>query len=67
MWQERTHEIAMTMSRYLYPAALVEPEIVARTDEALAVDGIDPRLKRVLQEHRAEMVRALAARERDTA
>ena len=67
MWQERTYEIAMTMSRYLYPAVLVEPEIVARTDEALAVDGIDPRLQRVLLEHRAEMVRALAARERDTA
>jgi len=67
MWQERTYEIAMTMSRHLFPAVLVEPEIVARTDEALAVDGIDPRLQRVLLEHRAEMVRALAARERDTA
>jgi aminopeptidase N len=67
IWQERTYEIAITMSRYLYPAVLVEPEIVARTDEALAVDEIDPRLQRVLLEHRAEMVRALAARERDTA
>jgi hypothetical protein len=44
---------------------LVEPEIVARTDEALAAPGIDPRLQRVLLEHRAEMVRALAARQRD--
>ena len=67
MWQERTYEIAVTLSRYLFPAVLVEPEIVARTDEALAVTGIDPRLQRVLLEHRAEMVRALAARERDSA
>jgi hypothetical protein len=67
MWQERTHEIAMTMSRYLFPAVLVEPAMVARTDEALAVTGIDPRLQRVLLEHRAEVVRALAARERDSA
>jgi aminopeptidase N len=65
MWQERTHEIAMTMSRHLFPAVLVEPEIVARTDEALAVTGMDPRLQRVLMERRAEMVRALAARKRD--
>lgn len=65
MWQERTHEIAMTLSRHLFPAVLVEPDIVARTDEALAVTGIDPRLQRVLLEHRAEMVRALAAREKD--
>ncbi len=67
MWQERTYEIAVTLSRYLFPAVLVEPEIVARTDAALAVPGIDPRLQRVLLEHRAEMVRALAARERDSA
>jgi aminopeptidase N len=65
MWQERTHEIAMTLTRHLFPAVLVEPEIVARTDEALAAPGIDPRLQRVLLEHRAEMVRALAARQRD--
>jgi aminopeptidase N len=67
MWQERTYEIAVTLSRYLFPAALVDPEIVARTDAALAVSGIDARLQRVLLEHRAEMVRALAARERDSA
>ncbi len=67
MWQERTYEIAVTLSRHLFPAVLVEPAIVARTDEALAITGIDPRLQRVLVEHRAEMVRALAARERDSA
>jgi aminopeptidase N len=67
MWQERTYEIAVTLSRYLFPAVLVEPDVVARTDEALAVTGIDARLQRVVLEHRADMVRALAARERDSA
>ncbi|MBA2372948.1 MAG: aminopeptidase N [Chloroflexi bacterium] len=65
MWRERTHEIAMSLSRHLFPAVLVEPATVARTDAALATPGIDPRLRRVLLEQRAKMVRALAARARD--
>jgi aminopeptidase N len=67
MWAERTHEIAMSLSRHLFPAVLVEPSTVARTDEALAMPGIDPRFQRVVLEQRAEMVRSLAAREGDIA
>jgi aminopeptidase N len=65
IWRERTGQIAMTLTQWLFPQVLVEQETLDRTDALLADDGIDPGLRRMLTEHRADIARALRARERD--
>ena len=51
----------------LYPALLVDPSVVERTDAYLASHDVQPALARLLLEGRDGVVRALRARERDTA
>ncbi len=67
LWRTRTPVMASALTRLLYPAVLVEPETLRRTDEVLSDASLAPGLGRVLSEARADVARALAARERDVA
>jgi aminopeptidase N len=65
IWRTRTPVMAAALTRLLYPSVLVEDETVRRTDAVLADTSLDAGLRRVLIEQRADMLRAIAARERD--
>jgi aminopeptidase N len=67
LWQTRSMETAQTITELLYPAVLVEPATVERTDAFLAAQDAPPPLRRLLLEGRAGVARALRARERDRA
>ncbi len=66
VWQRRTAEMAQNVVVGLYPALLVEQEVVDRTDAFLAGES-PPALRRLLLEGRDGVVRALRAREQDRA
>ena len=67
VWEHRTAEFAQNVAVGLYPALLVDPSVVERTDVHLASHDVQPALARLLLEGRDGVVRALRARERDTA
>ncbi len=67
MWESRTAEFAQNVAVGLYPALLVDPSVVERTDAFLASHDVQPALARLLLEGRDGVVRALRARERDAA
>lgn len=65
IWGRRTLEMALMIARLMYPAVLVEGDTLERTDAALAVPDLDPGLRRVLEERRDDVRRALACRQVD--
>ena len=67
VWETRTAEIAQNVVIGLYPALLVSPSVVQRTDAYLASREVQPALARLLLEGRDGVARALRARERDAA
>jgi aminopeptidase N len=67
VWETRTGEMAQNVAIGLYPALLVSPHVVERTDAYLASREVPPALKRLLLEGRDGVVRSLRARERDAA
>ncbi|CAA9323478.1 MAG: Membrane alanine aminopeptidase N [uncultured Frankineae bacterium] len=67
VWESRTAEFAQNVAIGLYPALLVSPRVVERTDAYLASHEVQPALARLLLEGRDGIVRALRARERDAA
>jgi aminopeptidase N len=67
VWETRTGEMAQSIVVGLYPALLVSPSVVERTDAYLAAGDVPPALKRLLLEGRDGVVRSLRARERDAA
>ena len=67
VWETRTAEMAQSVVVGLYPTLLVSQTVVDRTDAYLAGDDVPPTLRRLLLEGRDSVVRALRARERDTA
>jgi aminopeptidase N len=67
IWRSRTSEMAQSIVTGLYPTLLVSPAVIERTDAYLAGDAPPPALRRLLLEGRDGVVRALRARERDTA
>ena len=67
VWANRTAEMAQNVVIGLYPAQLVSRQVVERTDAYLAENDPPPALRRLLLEGRDGVVRALRARERDTA
>jgi aminopeptidase N len=67
VWETRTAEMAQNVVVGLYPSLLVSASVVERTDAYLAGDDVPPTLRRLLLEGRDSVVRALQARERDTA
>jgi len=66
LWRTRTPVMAEEITAGLFPALLVSPSTLSRTDEALAGE-LDPGLRRLLLEGRADLDRALRARAVDSA
>ena len=62
LWRDRNGEVAERVTEMLYPAMLVSPEIVAKTDDYLASETMEPPLRRALMEARDGVARALRAR-----
>jgi len=67
VWEQRTPEFAQSIVVGLYPALLVSPATVARTDAYLSSHDVQPALARLLLEGRDGVARALRARETDAA
>ncbi|OMH29670.1 aminopeptidase N [Tersicoccus phoenicis] len=68
VWATRTHEISEQIVAGLYPNRPISADAVAATDAFLDQLGDrTPALRRLVREGRDDVVRALAARERDTA
>jgi len=67
VWESRTAEFAQNVAVGLYPALLVDPSVVERTDAYLSSSDVQPALARLLLEGRDGIARALRARERDAA
>jgi aminopeptidase N len=67
VWETRTAEMAQNIVVGLYPALLVAPSVVEKTDTYLASREVPAALRRLLLEGRDGVVRSLRARERDTA
>jgi aminopeptidase N len=67
VWAERTNEIAQGIVVGLYPAYRIEASTVERTDRFLAEADPAPSLRRLMEESRDGVLRALRARECDRA
>jgi aminopeptidase N len=69
VWERRTSELAQNVLIGLFPlwVSTVSPETVAAADEFLARDGIPAAVRRLVSEGRADVVRAIRAREVDAA
>jgi aminopeptidase N len=67
VWARRTSERAQPMVERLFPTWAVEKSTVDAADQWLAGDGHPGPLRRLVAEGRAGIVRALAAREFDSA
>jgi aminopeptidase N len=64
-WERRTSEMAQQIVIGLFPATLIEPATVDRTDAYLRQAQPVPPLRRLVTESRDNMARALRARQRD--
>ncbi|MCM3884680.1 aminopeptidase N [Frankia sp. R82] len=67
IWTSRSFDTAATISQMLFPSSVISPETVAKVDAYLAERDPTPPLRRALLEGRDGLVRALAARAKDTA
>ena len=67
VWQRRTSEVAQNVAVGLYPAWAVSPDTIGMTDAFLADRSRPPSLRRLISEGRDGVLRAMRARERDTA
>jgi aminopeptidase N len=69
VWNRRTSELAQNVVVGMFPswASAIDTSTVAAADEFLARTGLPPALRRLVSEGRAEVTRALRARETDTA
>jgi aminopeptidase N len=65
VWQERTNEIAQTITLGLYPALLASEATIAATNEFLERDDVPSGARRLIGEGRDGVQRALRAQERD--
>ena len=65
VWQERTNEIAQTITLGLYPALLASESTVEATNEFLKRDDIPSGARRLIGEGRDGVQRALRAQTRD--
>jgi aminopeptidase N len=69
VWDRRSSEIAQTVAVGLFPSwgATIDPDTVAAADEFLAAHDIPSGLRRLVEEGRADVQRALRARKVDLA
>ncbi len=65
IWEDKGVQRASTALELMFPMPLASPETVARLDEWLTDSPANPAAKRYVGEGRADMIRALAAQERD--
>ncbi|HEX6148729.1 ERAP1-like C-terminal domain-containing protein, partial [Nocardioides sp.] len=65
LWDVLGPHKASVAVEYLFPKPLGSPELLTRVDEWLATTDAGPGAKRYVTEGRADVVRALAAQERD--
>jgi aminopeptidase N len=65
VWEERTNEIAQGIVNGLYPSWRISPDTVERTDRFLEDQNPAPALRRLLNEARDGVLRALRAQECD--
>ncbi|MGN6129646.1 MAG: ERAP1-like C-terminal domain-containing protein, partial [Nocardioidaceae bacterium] len=65
IWEDRGVQIASTTLEYMFPRALTSRETLERVDRWLAESSANPAAKKYVREVRADLVRALAAQERD--
>ena len=65
VWATRTNETAQNVVTGLYPTLLSSPDLLARTDAWLASADPVPALRRLVEESRDGVARALRAQERD--
>ena len=66
LWEDLGPHKASVAVEFLFPKPLGSPELLTRVDEWLASTTAGPGAKRYVTEGRADVVRALAAQERDT-
>jgi aminopeptidase N len=66
VWRDRTNETAQSITLGLYPALLVSPETIERTDRFLRGD-LDTGTRRLVGECRDGVARALRAQAKDAA
>ena len=66
VWQERTMEIAQSVTMGLYPMFLIDDETLVATDAFLAQEGLNSACRRLVGEGRDGVVRAAKARARDS-
>ncbi|MEX5708886.1 aminopeptidase N [Parafrankia sp. FMc6] len=67
IWETRSFDTAQTITQMLFPSKVIEQSTVDLTDAYLAERDPVPALRRALMEGRDGLVRALAARAKDTA
>ncbi|MGZ4476600.1 MAG: ERAP1-like C-terminal domain-containing protein, partial [Nocardioides sp.] len=65
IWEERGVQIASTTLEYMFPRVLTSQETLDRVDAWLAQSSANPAAKKFVKEARADIVRALAAQQRD--
>ena len=67
LWAARPGDLAQTVAEGLFPSWAVDPDSVRRFREVIADESHPAALRRIIAEHTADMIRALAARAVDTA
>ena len=65
IWEERGVQIASTTLEYMFPRVLTSQATLDRVDAWLAESSANPAAKKYVREARADIVRALAAQQRD--
>ncbi len=68
VWEQRSSEVAQVIAMLLFPTwgAAIGPDTVAAADAFLADDSVPSALRRLILEGRADVLRAIRAREVDT-
>ena len=65
MWEEKGTQRTSTALQHIFPKQLAGQELLDRVDQWLESSQANPAAKRYVREGRADLVRALAAQERD--
>jgi aminopeptidase N len=63
IWDSLSSPMRLVSGQVLFPYSAASPELLARTDAVLAVDGLDPTFRRAVIEGRDVAEKALRARE----
>ncbi|HEY9289163.1 MAG TPA: aminopeptidase N [Candidatus Dormibacteraeota bacterium] len=67
IWKERDIEVALAVSRMLFPTVLVGEETILATDQYLSNDSVPGPIRRILMEGKDNMQRAMRGRALDAA